>query len=765
MMEGPASASRDAMPTLLYIAVHVPPFASSASLRARGFCRYLPGNGWGVVVVTPADILDGVRDFDLLDGWPAGVTVEPFRAGGIARSLARRAARGGEIFDAAALEGAPAAMRRFLRRANALLVPDVLVAMHRPFVRSAVRAGRKFGVRAVVATSPPESSLLIGAEAARRLGVPFFADLRDAWTLGPYAATGKSRGRRDREARQERTVLGRAARVFCVSETMRARYAEAYPEWGERFVVLENGYDEADFAETPPLRDGSWNLLHAGSLKSRERLAAALRVADAFASGGVEEGAVLEFAGDAPPELRARVSLPDAAGKIRLLGARPHREAVARLRGAGALLLLADRGPEIVTGKLAEYLRAGRPILALAPGEGEAARKLAAHPHAEVVPLERLDVLPGRLAAFVARCRSRGDVGTPAPRAATRESVARELARHLDAAAGPARGGAPAEARAAAPVRGGAPAEARAAGPVRGGAPDRARARAGFVVITRDRPAELRRALDSLRTQVGPAREVLVVDNGSRDPAAVAAACAGVARVLRLDRNLGVAEARNRGARASTADLFVFLDDDASFRSPLAARRIEEEFAARPDVAVLAFRIVREGGRVVRREFPSRRFWRADWPHEAPYFCGGGSAVRRGDFESLGGFDEAFFYALEELDFSLRAAAAGRTIRYVPTVEVLHEPSERGRDTGGWIYHQLRSRWILARKDLPLWPAASHLAVWNAYLFVRGARDGSLAAVWRGMRDGIRGARAARRDPVSAEVVVRLARLGGRTFY
>jgi glycosyltransferase involved in cell wall biosynthesis len=82
------------------------------------------------------------------------------------------------------------------------------------------------------------------------------------------------------------------------------------------------------------------------------------------------------------------------------------------------------------------------------------------------------------------------------------------------------------------------------------------------VVPTRDRPASLRRCLAALAAQTQPV-EVVVVDDGSAEAAAVAELVAGVegARLVRTGGR-GPATARNAGARAAAGDVVCFLDDD-----------------------------------------------------------------------------------------------------------------------------------------------------------------------------------------------------------
>lgn len=83
------------------------------------------------------------------------------------------------------------------------------------------------------------------------------------------------------------------------------------------------------------------------------------------------------------------------------------------------------------------------------------------------------------------------------------------------------------------------------------------------VVPTRDRPGPLSASLTALEQQTARAFEIVVVDDGSRDPGAVAAVVAGAprARLLR-GGGRGPAAARNLGAAVARAPVVCFTDDD-----------------------------------------------------------------------------------------------------------------------------------------------------------------------------------------------------------
>lgn len=86
-------------------------------------------------------------------------------------------------------------------------------------------------------------------------------------------------------------------------------------------------------------------------------------------------------------------------------------------------------------------------------------------------------------------------------------------------------------------------------------------ARVSLIIPTFNRPHLLPRAVDSALA-AGSDVEVIVVDDASSDStASVCAALRGI-KYVRLDRNQGVAGARNLGLLESTGDFVAFLDDD-----------------------------------------------------------------------------------------------------------------------------------------------------------------------------------------------------------
>src|SRR5687768_1777372 len=85
--------------------------------------------------------------------------------------------------------------------------------------------------------------------------------------------------------------------------------------------------------------------------------------------------------------------------------------------------------------------------------------------------------------------------------------------------------------------------------------------RISVIIPTHNRPSLLPRAVESAR-RAGSDVEIVVVDDASTDETAEVCASLEGIRYVRLERNQGVAGARNVGVLASTADFVAFLDDD-----------------------------------------------------------------------------------------------------------------------------------------------------------------------------------------------------------
>lgn len=214
-----------------------------------------------------------------------------------------------------------------------------------------------------------------------------------------------------------------------------------------------------------------------------------------------------------------------------------------------------------------------------------------------------------------------------------------------------------------------------------------------IVVPTFRRPQALRQTVEALLgLQAADASyEIVIVDDAGPDGGAIAVVedldhPQVPVRVETQDRG-GAAAARNRGARAATGELLLFVDDDIVVPPDhLLAHRAAR--AAHPDalvngrweftVAVLQELAASAFGRFrveLERQFAVQAMGRdlGDGCIEMALLGTWDLAVERSVFWELGGFDEEFPVAgAEDQDFSLRARAAGHRLLLDPRIRCLH---------------------------------------------------------------------------------------------
>jgi GT2 family glycosyltransferase len=210
------------------------------------------------------------------------------------------------------------------------------------------------------------------------------------------------------------------------------------------------------------------------------------------------------------------------------------------------------------------------------------------------------------------------------------------------------------------------------------------------VVSARDEEAQIATCLASLISLAYPEtrREILVVDDGSRDRTAeIVRGQAPAARLLSTPRR-GVAVARNHGIEAAEGELVAFTDPDCS----VAKTWLDELTRAfsEPSVGAAAGSIVPFPPRTKAELWAARRRSHnqlVPLAHPArSYAMTPNLAVRRDVLRRLGGFDPCFpGGGWEDADLCWRLSLeSALELRYAPQAVVFH----RYRDSAGELLAQ-----------------------------------------------------------------------------
>ena len=258
--------------------------------------------------------------------------------------------------------------------------------------------------------------------------------------------------------------------------------------------------------------------------------------------------------------------------------------------------------------------------------------------------------------------------------------------------------------------------EATAAGPA---------ARVAAVVLNWNGWRDTIPCMESLRAGDEVPR-VIVVDNGSSDDSvARIGAAAPWATLVRLPRNLGFGAGMNAGIAVAleqepTVDYAWILNNDTLVR-PEALSRMIAVADRDPAVGIVGSRLVDAdgSGRVQALGGGGINPWLGTtWSFVRPttrpcdYLVGASLLLRRELLLTVGGFDERYFFYLEDTDLSVRARHAGWRLAVASDAMVLHSlgasinRGSSGRTLTADLHYAKSSAIFLSGMPMPSRPVA-----------------------------------------------------------
>jgi glycosyltransferase involved in cell wall biosynthesis len=383
--------------SILLVCHYYPPSSGAAVQRPLSMAKYLRRMGHRVTVLTTGAF--GIQADDAQQGVIRTYDLQALQA------RLRGEAKATPILEAATYSTRPHPL-------SYVLVPEALVLAWAPFaVARAVALQRRERFDCVITTSPPESGHLAGY-ALQRMGAAWIADVRDGWVFESYRPFWRTQAQDRLDRWLERRLMRAADAVTSVADPLTVYLRE---ELGANATTVPNGWDPVrmDAGGDDQVRSGVLDpervsLVHAGRLEVVGRDPTPLIDAlAALAREQPETAARLElvFAGSFTERELKLFQADVAPGRIVVAGHLSRAEALSLQRSAdGLLLITAGTRRHEVTGKLFEYLGAGRPILALA--EGTEAAKIVRETNAGVtVPVGDAAAARRALEAF-----ARGEV-------------------------------------------------------------------------------------------------------------------------------------------------------------------------------------------------------------------------------------------------------------------------------------------------------------------------------------------------------------------
>jgi hypothetical protein len=289
-----------------------------------------------------------------------------------------------------------------------------------------------------------------------------------------------------------------------------------------------------------------------------------------------------------------------------------------------------------------------------------------------------------------------------------------------------------------------------------------------LLILTHDRPNELLKCLNSLRSEQENLLEIIILDNGSQVKLQASALSEfPKIKVFHSEKNLGVAAGRNWLAQRAKGELIWFLDDDAWLKTNQACELIRDYFK-KPQLALVSFKVLNAySGEEEKRCIPHVHKNPTQVDMLAAYFVGCSFVMRRQLYLEFGGFWESFEYSCEELDLSYRLLNQDYEIIRSHTLQVFHSYSSTSARNRSWIYFNTRNRPWAAIRNLPLKYIPSYILGWWIYAGAIGFKQSEFNLFCRAVTASLKGSFAAlkTRSVISASSCERVGSLGGRLWY
>ncbi len=357
------------MKNVLFITYFWPPSGKASLHWPLKIIKYLPEFGWQPVVLTVEEDTFSAKDESLLNEVSPGLKVyksrsfEPF-------NIYKRFTGKNKNEQLVASETISTTNKSITHRISIwirmnLFIPDARIGWYFSGKRTGAKVLSEENIDAIVSVGPPHSVHLVGLSLSKKFGKSFYPVFIDPWVdIVYYKDFKRSRITLAIDNHLERKVIKSSAASIFVTETMKSDYVRKYPLAKDKSFVLYWGYNEDDFngvKEKPSEYEETDTIVHAGNIFDYQDIPAFwTRVKKEIDDG---RNLRLKFIGSVSPGIKRSIENAGLSNYTTYSGLLPYKEMLKELMKASYLLVCSTESRH-VPGKLFEYLRTGRPIIA-----------------------------------------------------------------------------------------------------------------------------------------------------------------------------------------------------------------------------------------------------------------------------------------------------------------------------------------------------------------------------------------------------------------
>jgi glycosyltransferase involved in cell wall biosynthesis len=370
------------MKKVLIITYYWPPSGGAGVQRWLKFAKYfLEFNIQPIIITVDKNLASyPVLDESLLKEVPENIKVirtktkEPF---GIYKKVVGKNQIPSGGFASGNSSSFKDTLMRFFR--GNFFIPDARMGWNKFAYEAACDFIQKEKPIAIITSSPPHSTQLIGLKLKKQFGIPWIADMRDPWTdIYYYKKLLHTSIAKQIDNSYEKKVLENADKVVVVSESIRRSFMQKSKLIKqENIVVIPNGFDEKDFENKIQIRnENKFIITYTGTIAESYSPYQFFNAIEKLIKNNSDANILFRFIGSMPKEMHDFLKSVSWTNNFEYIPYSPHEKVIEYMLTSTILYLAipqAEGNKGILTGKLFEYLAARKPIIATGPVDGDAA--------------------------------------------------------------------------------------------------------------------------------------------------------------------------------------------------------------------------------------------------------------------------------------------------------------------------------------------------------------------------------------------------------
>lgn len=372
------------MKKVLIIAYYFPPLGWSGVQRTLKFVKYLRNFGWKPVVVTVGRTKFSVLDESLMEEIPKEIEIiriDDVKFKDITDKIKEKMREYTKYsFDIISDEYLKNQYEKriddnFEKLRNLFLLPDGNAIWANNVIRKISKKINFKDISVIYTTSSPYSTHIIGYYLKKKYKLPWVTDFRDEWTNNPYYSFNEQDIRYKIERNIEKTLIESSDKIITITPISMNNYISLFNVSKDKVVNITNGYDEEDFNFLlQSTQKHKFKIISNGSFYldiSPETFLIAIK--NILNKKLVDKKNLsIDFIGTIEEKIKNNIENLGLGDIINYEGYLPHIDSLKKSANANLLLLVVGKGEKVksvYTGKVFEYLRLKRPILALSPAE------------------------------------------------------------------------------------------------------------------------------------------------------------------------------------------------------------------------------------------------------------------------------------------------------------------------------------------------------------------------------------------------------------